>query len=138
MYNVDVIPSSHGTVKADKTSGSAGDIVTVTVTPEEGYIVKSVTVNGEALTAGTDGKYTFTIEGDSVIQATFEKEATEPDPGDPDPGDPDPGDPDPGDPDPGDEPSGGCSGTVIGTSAGIAAAALLAVCAVLIRRKRNN
>ena len=140
VYNVDVIPSSHGTVKADKTSGSAGDTVTVTVTPEEGYIVKSVTVNGEAITAGTDGKYTFTIEDDSVIQATFEKEATEPDPGDPDPGDPDPGEPDPGDPgDPGDpEPSGGCSGTVIGTSAGIAAAALLAVCAVLIRRKRNN
>ena len=140
VYNVDVIPSSHGTVQADKTSGSAGDTVTVTVTPDEGYIVKSVTVNGEAITAGTDGKYTFTIEDDSVIQATFEKEATEPDPGDPDPGDPDPGEPDPGDPgDPGDpEPSGGCSGTVIGTSAGIAAAALLAVCAVLIRRKRNN
>lgn len=98
-------------------------------------------MNGEAITAGTDGKYTFTIEDDSVIQATFEKEATEPDPGDPDdPGEPDPGEPDPGDPgDPDDpKPSGGCSGTVIGTSAGIAAAALLAVCAVLIRRKRNN
>ena len=81
VYNVDVIPSKNGTAEADKTSGSYGDVVTVTVTPAEGYVVKSVMVNEKELAVGTDGKYTFEIEADSVIQAVFEKESEQPGPG---------------------------------------------------------
>ena len=140
VYNVDVIPSRNGTVEADKASGSYGDTVTVTVTPAEGYVVKSVTVNDTAITAGADGKYTFTIEEDSVIQATFEKEAVDPDPGDQDPTDSAGSDSQtPGTDDTSsDTPSeGGCGSIVTGASVCVLAA-LVAVGAAVIRRKKQD
>lgn len=51
----------NGTVTADKEEAYLGDTVTFTVTPAEGYEIASVTVNGTALTAGSDGKYTYTV-----------------------------------------------------------------------------
>ena len=137
---MDVIPSRNGTVEADKASGSYGDTVTVTVTPAEGYVVKSVTVNDTAITAGADGKYTFTIEEDSVIQATFEKEAVDPDPGDQDSTDSAGSDsqtPGTGDTS-SDTPSEvGCGSIVTGASVCVLAA-LVAVGAAVIRRKKQD
>lgn len=64
---------SNGSVTADKTEAYLGDAVTLTVTPADGYKIGSVTVNGEALEAGADGKYVYTVEGieDVEISATF-------------------------------------------------------------------
>lgn len=140
VYNVDVIPSRNGTVEADKASGSYGDTVTVTVTPAEGYVVKSVTVNDTAITAGADGKYTFTIEEDSVIQATFEKEAVDPDPGDQDSTDSAGSDsqtPGTGDTSSDTPSEGGCGSIVTGASVCVLAA-LVAVGAAVIRRKKQD
>ena len=50
----------------------AGDEVTLTVTPDEGYRVKSATLDGKEVTL-TDGKYTFTMTADSVFSVEFEK-----------------------------------------------------------------
>lgn len=63
----------NGTVTADKEEAYLGDTVTFTVTPAEGYEIASVTVNGAALTAGSDGKYTYTVEGieDIEVSAAF-------------------------------------------------------------------
>lgn len=63
----------NGTVTADKEEAYLGDTVTFTVTPAEGYEIASVTVNGAALTAGADGKYTYTVEGieDIEVSAAF-------------------------------------------------------------------
>lgn len=63
----------NGTVTADKEEAYLGDTVTFTVTPAEGYEIASVTVNGTALTAGSDGKYTYTVEGieDIEVSAAF-------------------------------------------------------------------
>lgn len=68
----------NGSVTADKEEAYLGDTVTFTVTPDEGYKVDSVTVNGEALTANVDGTYTYTVEGieDVEVSATFTASST--------------------------------------------------------------
>ena len=74
-YNVIVQnPQEGGTVTADKTSATAGTQINLTVTPNEGYEIESVTMDGKALTAGADGKYSFTMPaGDVTVSATFKK-----------------------------------------------------------------
>ncbi len=49
-----------GSVQADKTEAAAGETVTLTVKSDYGYELKSLKVNGEALTV-KDGKATFTM-----------------------------------------------------------------------------
>ena len=65
----------NGEITLDKEEGYAGDVVTITVTPAQGYELVSVTANGTAIEA-VDGKYTYIIgENDSsvTISATFKK-----------------------------------------------------------------
>ena len=67
----------HGTVTVSPKSASKGDTVTITVTPDKGYTLESLTVldkDGKAL-ALTDkggGKYTFTMPaGKITVKAVF-------------------------------------------------------------------
>ena len=46
--------------------------ITFTVTAETGYTVSAVKQNGKALTAGTDGKYSFNISANTVITVECE------------------------------------------------------------------
>ena len=68
---------SNGTVTADKTSAAEGDTVTLTVTPDEGYSVGSVSVKDTdnedvELTDYHDGTYSFTMPAkDVTVSATF-------------------------------------------------------------------
>ena len=56
---------THGTVSLDKDSYVVGDSVTLTLTPEEGYIISDVLANGESIIGiglnTEDGGKTFTI-----------------------------------------------------------------------------
>lgn len=61
----------HGSVTADKGSAAYGSTVTLTVKPEEGYTVGTVTVtdrNGKAVegTDNGDGTYSFPMPNDAV------------------------------------------------------------------------
>ena len=59
---VTVNPTENGTVTADKSTAEAGETVTLTVTPDEGYVVNSVTVvdqNGDPV--DMDENYSFTF-----------------------------------------------------------------------------
>jgi len=68
----------NGTVTADKTMGMPGDTVTLTVTPDAGYEIDSVTVNGTAITANA-GVYSFDLGDDNaVVSATFVATTTNP------------------------------------------------------------
>ena len=70
-----------GTVTAEPTSAPAGTEITLTVTLKDGYEIESVTMNGEDLTAGSDGKYRFNMpEGGATVSATFKKIDDTPDP----------------------------------------------------------
>ncbi len=80
LYNVNVSNSIvNGTVTADKQTAAEGETVTLTVTPNEGYELETLTVmNGQTAvpTTPTDvvGKYTFVMPAAAVnINALFKK-----------------------------------------------------------------
>ena len=65
-----------GTV--DATQATLGGLTTVTLTPEEGYVFSSLSVDGKAVscTAGDDGVYTYTFMTSKMsheLSAVFEK-----------------------------------------------------------------
>ena len=76
-YSVSVDDVKHGTVTVSPKSASKGDPVTITATPDKGYVLESLTVldkDGKAL-ALTDkgsGKYTFVMPAGKVtVKAVF-------------------------------------------------------------------
>ena len=64
--------SEHGTVTPATAEYPIGTSVTLTVTPDEGYRVKSAQLDGNAVTL-TNGTYTFTVTADCVFTAEFEE-----------------------------------------------------------------
>ena len=73
-YNV----QENGTVKADKTRATAGETVTLTLSPNTGYVLKSLNVNGTtgpvATTKVNDTTYTFEMPASNVgINVSYEK-----------------------------------------------------------------
>ncbi len=93
-YAVTAPDVENGTVRVSPSRASRGTTVTITVTPDEGYELESLTVldsrdNEIALTDKGDGKYTFTMpSGKVTVEASFAEIAPEPLPfGDVDDGD---------------------------------------------------
>lgn len=76
-YDVAVSDGAHGSVTVSPKSASKGSTVTVTVTPDKGYTLETLSVtdkNGSALdlTDQGGGKYTFTMpSGPVTVTATF-------------------------------------------------------------------
>lgn len=60
VYYITILPSANGTVVADRTEARDGDTVTLTVTPNEGYELLSLTVNGE------NSELTFAMPAEDV------------------------------------------------------------------------
>lgn len=76
--DVTVETAINGTVESDVEKASEGDTVTLTVTPEDGYVLDTLTVTDGTTpvntTAGENGTYTFTMPATAVtISATFTK-----------------------------------------------------------------
>ena len=67
----------NGSVKVSPSKAEKGDTVTVTVTPDDGYEISKITVNGEEvdkldLNDKGDGKFTFQMpKGDVSIEVSF-------------------------------------------------------------------
>ena len=78
-YALTILESEHGTVSVSKMIPDEDTEVTVTVTPDEGYELDSITLtklngNEVPLTKNADGTYTFTQPGSNVtITATFKE-----------------------------------------------------------------
>ncbi len=76
-YPIVVEDSRNGEVTADRKSAAAGTTVTITVTPDNGYTLSTLVVNGQngqtpKLTHKEDGKYTFTMPACGVtVKASF-------------------------------------------------------------------
>lgn len=71
LYDITIAETANGTVVADKQSAGAGDSITLTVTPEQGYMLVSLKVNGTDIQE-QDGKYMFTMPaGAAEITAEF-------------------------------------------------------------------
>ena len=83
-YRIDVTTTEGGTVAKDPAAAKAGETVTLTPTPEEGYEVGTVTVTdrfGDAVeaTENADGTYTFTMPSGQVsVNVTFVESTPEP------------------------------------------------------------
>lgn len=82
-YAVSAASATHGKVTVDKASASAGSTVTITVAPEKGFTLETLTVkdakgNEVALTAVKTGEtYTFKMpSGKVTISATFMEDNT--------------------------------------------------------------
>ena len=81
-YDITVDKASHGTVSANSSRAFKGDTVTVTVKPDSGYVLETITVldkDGKelALTDKGDGKYTFTMPRSAVtVKAAFKADST--------------------------------------------------------------
>ena len=71
-YTVTVKGGEHGTVTPGTADYESGTEVTLTVTPDSGYRVKSVTLDGKAVTL-TNGKYTFKVTANCTFEAEFVK-----------------------------------------------------------------
>ena len=66
---------ANGTVKSDKQFGQEGDVITLTITPAEGYELESLTVKDGAdaeVTVGEDNTFTMPAT-DVTVTATFKK-----------------------------------------------------------------
>ena len=74
-YPVTVADTEHGTVTASHKRASRSTLITITVTPETGYELESLTVLdswGEEITLTDNGNYTFTMpSGRVTVDATF-------------------------------------------------------------------
>ena len=81
-YAVTVSTADNGSVAVSPKNAEKGDTVTVTVTPDEGYVLESLTVTDKdgdkvSTTKGEDGKYTFKMPASAVtVEATFAEEGT--------------------------------------------------------------
>ncbi len=80
-FYVEVIAGEHGTVTPGSGEYYEGTDVTFTFTPDKGYAVDKVTVDGEEV-ALTDGKYTLTVTGTTQIEVSFKVNPDAPDTGD--------------------------------------------------------
>ena len=71
-YSVSANAGEGGTIDPSGTFTAAeNDEITFTVTPDEGYELESVTVNGETIEVNEDGTFNVVITGDTVIEAAF-------------------------------------------------------------------
>ena len=76
-YAVSVNTATNGTVSVSPRNASKGATVTITVTPNEGYVLGTLTAtdaNGDTISLSNegDGKYTFTMPASRVtVSATF-------------------------------------------------------------------
>ncbi len=132
----DVIVSTKivgGSVTADKDKADTGETVTLTVTPDDGYKIKYVKVNGAAIGKDANGKYCFTMpNGDAEITAEFEPTGENPI---------DPSKPGPNDDNKSDKADDGLGATaitfiVLGCAAAVAAIAVIS--AVVIKKRRKG
>ena len=77
IYDITIAKTENGTVTVSPKSVKQGDAVTITVTPNEGYTLETLTAldkNGKEikLTDNGSGKYTFTMPASNVtVEATF-------------------------------------------------------------------
>ena len=85
-YGITVSRPAHGTVKLSHSAAISGAAVTITVTPDEGYRLDTLTVtdskgNERKLTEKGGGQYTFVMPSGAVtVKAVFIKIEAEPEP----------------------------------------------------------
>ena len=73
VYSITILPTSHGTVKADRAEAKEGELIKLTVEAEEGYVLNSLTVNDQKCT----GSFRMPARNVSVVARFALDEETE-------------------------------------------------------------
>ncbi len=68
QYTITVKNPANGTVSVNKTTATAGEVITVTATPNNGFYAKEIKVDGVAISGNT-----FTVTGNHTVEVKFEK-----------------------------------------------------------------
>lgn len=72
VFTITVGATQNGTVEVSATEAAEGDVITLTVTPAEGYVLKNLTVNGAGQTIAVSEENTFVMPaGNVTITAAF-------------------------------------------------------------------
>lgn len=66
-HSVTVTAGDHGTATADKATAKIGDVVTLTITPADTYVLDEITVTAGGVTVGADKKF---VMGDKNVAIT--------------------------------------------------------------------
>ena len=73
-YDASVGESLYGSVIFESSSVVIGDTLTATITPNEGYEVENVTINGEVATKVAENQFTFSMPtSDVVVDVIYKK-----------------------------------------------------------------
>lgn len=77
-YKVDVVQASNGTTSVSRSTAKEGDLVTITVTPNSGYVLDMIRVIGDSrvlsLTDLGGGRYRFTMPASNVeVRVTYDR-----------------------------------------------------------------
>ena len=71
LYSIQVQSAQNGSVQVSKNQAKAGETVTVTATPNEGFVLESVTLNGAPIQSDSNGA-SFKMPAENVtVTATF-------------------------------------------------------------------
>lgn len=70
-YTVVIENTENGTVVADKTSGIVGETVNLTITPNSGYQISEIYINGVSISLSTSSF--LPSEGENIVKVVFSK-----------------------------------------------------------------
>lgn len=70
--NIDSTTIENGTITSDKDTANIGETITLTVTPNEGYQLKSLKVNGEEVTVDENNQAKVVVSENMYVTAEFE------------------------------------------------------------------
>ena len=111
-FTLSVAAAENGSIVLSETTVTAGGSATVTITPNEGYILENVQINGKTVSVGEDGSYRIeNIYENITVSAQFAKAEAPAE-------------------------KGGCNASVA-ASGGVAALLLAAAVAVCVRKGRS-
>ncbi|MDU4731102.1 SpaA isopeptide-forming pilin-related protein [Finegoldia magna] len=80
LYSITSNSPSNGKLEITKTSGiKQGEQVTITATPNTGYVLESLTVDGKNVSVNDQNQYIYTMPNHNVtVNATFKPKTTQP------------------------------------------------------------
>ncbi len=78
-FTVTVEPAENGTVTASKTEDIAyNEEITITATPDEGYVLDKLLVNNSEVTVDENGTVTVKITKNTTVSGTFKEDSPQP------------------------------------------------------------
>lgn len=79
LYSITSNSPSNGKLEISKTSGiKQGEQITITATPNTGYVLESLTVDGQNESVDGNNQYKFNMPGkDIIVSATFKEKAAQ-------------------------------------------------------------